>query len=117
MSERIGTTRLLASHNQNRADSPASISGLHQALVLPIGERGQSRDHREEAAQRKAALQFQNQRCEFDEIMPPTAVFQSDAEIGLVGLHAMLTDLGIADQFDRALYKKLTDILGPEGGC
>jgi hypothetical protein len=34
-------------------------------------------------------------------------------KVDLVGLHATLTDLGLSDQLDRALFKKLADILGP----
>jgi hypothetical protein len=34
-------------------------------------------------------------------------------KVDLVGLHATLCDLGLSDQLDRALFKKLRDLLGP----
>jgi hypothetical protein len=42
----------------------------------------------------------------------PCAVEAFD-HIDLIALHATLGDLGLADQFDRALYLKLEGILGP----
>ena len=41
------------------------------------------------------------------------ALLETFDRVDLVGLHATLTDLGLADQLDRALFKKLADILGP----
>jgi hypothetical protein len=34
-------------------------------------------------------------------------------DIDLVGLHSTLRELGVDDQFDRVLLKRLTDLLGP----
>ena len=34
-------------------------------------------------------------------------------KVDLVGLHATLTELGLSDQLDRAVFKKLRDLLGP----
>jgi len=41
------------------------------------------------------------------------ALLEAFDQIDLVGLHATVTDLGLADQMDRALRHKLVQILGP----
>lgn len=41
------------------------------------------------------------------------ALLDAMDRIDLVGLHATLTDLGLSDQLDRAVLKRLTDLLGP----
>jgi hypothetical protein len=41
------------------------------------------------------------------------ALLEAFDQIELIGLHTTLTELGLSDQLDRALFKKLTDILGP----
>ena len=41
------------------------------------------------------------------------ALLDAMDRIDLVSLHATLTDLGLSDQLDRAVLKRLTDLLGP----